>query len=360
MRHTHSQVPQSAHGYLLQTAMSGNVQPRILRRTTHLVFEQFNERLLFLKESDEMKKYERRKSEQKLDMKWGQLKLLTSEMEALLWFWDSAAVPNLKVVYAGAASGNHFSLLSMLFPSIEWYLYDPQPFAIEPTNKIHIFNSLFTDEIAKEWSGRNDVFFFSDIRSVSHKEVSMEDNERGIWRDMQLQERWTLIINPYRASLKMRLPYFNAFNDRHSEYLYGHIMLQPFTAPTSTETRLIPVRDETGSYFRIKYDVKEYEERLFHHNSVTRESVNFRNPSSGCIIRKLNSYFDVTLFIFITDVYLTRTSAHKEKEKTERVNSTLDMVVFIIEELMKSCKGTKAEWTHALLQQMNDELNLEE
>lgn len=312
----------------------------------------FSDTSLFVTKDSEMKKYERRDADKKVDMKWGQFKLLSTEMEALLWFWDPVEVPNLKVVYAGAAPGNHFTILTSLFPSVEWFLYDPQPFSIEPNDKVHIFNCLFTDGLAKEWSGRKDVFFFSDIRSVCYREVSSEDNERGIWKDMQMQERWTLIINPYRASLKMRLPYFNPFNKRTVEYLYGYVMLQPFTGPTSTETRLIPIRDEDGKYFRTVYDVKEYEEKLFHHNTVIRETSDFRNSISGTTVKLMGGNFDVSLLTFIMERYAQRTGLFNGESPSTAFNVVLDLIVYVIEELSKACKRSKVEWCDKLLLQM--------
>lgn len=227
---------------------------------------------LYYTPREPMISYVRRTKEYKTVVKWGQLKLILSEIQALTTFWDPAQVPNLTVVYAGAAPGHHFTLLSEMFPTVEWHLYDPSPFhGVEQGGKIHLYNQYFTDGDATRWSGRNDVFFFSDIRTVSHLTTTGEGVEKGISGDMEMQQRWVQIMDPYQAHLKLRMPYLETGQMANINYLAGHIMFQSFNGPTSTETRLVPVRDESGRYYQAKYDLREYEDRLFYHNAVIRE-----------------------------------------------------------------------------------------
>jgi hypothetical protein len=68
-------------------------------------------------------------------------------------YWDPIALPNPLCLYAGAGPGTHITILSMLFPSFTFHLYDPRNFNIK------IFQEYFTDEITNNYSGRSDVFF---------------------------------------------------------------------------------------------------------------------------------------------------------------------------------------------------------
>src|SRR5579872_1380700 len=118
--------------------------------------------------------YHRRKDEVKKAVHWGQRKLLLSEIEFLTLFWDPFKVPKPVIVYAGAASGGHIPLLSMMFPAAELHLYDPSPFVISETPKIKIYRQLFLDDDARKWANRKDVFLISDIRSAD-----LQDNPTG-------------------------------------------------------------------------------------------------------------------------------------------------------------------------------------
>lgn len=69
------------------------------------------------------------------------------------------------LLYAGAAPGTHVKKLSALFPDVKFVLVDPAPFTVKETDRIRCRQELFTDEVAKEYAGRDDVLFISDIRS---------------------------------------------------------------------------------------------------------------------------------------------------------------------------------------------------
>lgn len=193
----------------------------------------------------------------------GQMKLLISEICFLTKFNH---MDNIIVVYVGAAEGYHILKLSELFPHMKFKLYDPQRFSIVNTNQITIFNKFFTDADAESYAKiGNRVLFISDIRnvpSVNPKEVGVDQElEEAVMGDMQLQMQWVNIIKPIAASLKFRLPY-----DGTTEiYLDGFRMLQPY-APFSTEVRLFTTTYTT----LIKYDCKEFDEKMAYFNNEVR------------------------------------------------------------------------------------------
>src|SRR3990167_8324090 len=247
--------------------------------------------------------YRRRKKEERTSVHHGQRKLLLSEIQFLTLFWNPKTVPKPVIVYAGAAPGTHIPFLGEMFPQFTFHLYDPSRFSITTSAKIIVHNEYFTDEIAHEWGGRNDVFFISDIRrgfdiddetvnpnmtqeqvSVLEKEKSerMEATETSILGDMIMQENWTIIMNPVHALLKFRLPWANPGQPEFSEYLQGHVFIQVCSPQNTTETRLVPTKDKFGSYTRNNWNNKDYEEKMFYHNTVSREITEYTNPYTDC------------------------------------------------------------------------------
>jgi len=253
--------------------------------------------------------YRRRTEESKKAVHWGQRKLLLSEIEFFTFYWDSTLIPNPLCVYAGAAPGTHITLLSKMFPAFTFHLYDPSKFDITETDKIRIFNEYFTEDVAKRYSGRTDVFFVSDIRTADYKSIQREHltkhgitefdkegapigpfdlivmslreaetaNEDKIWGDMNMQQNWVQIMNPEHALLKFRLPYAIDGKDRIVQYLKGIVYWQPWAPQTSTETRLKPIRNKSGIYDLADWSILEYEQWSFHHNVVDREENYYTN-----------------------------------------------------------------------------------
>jgi hypothetical protein len=301
---------------------------------------EFEQRDLYLKVEDPLASYHRRKYDNKNSVGWGQLKLAITEIQALIYFWDPKVTPQLVVVYAGAAPGHHFVILEKMFPTVEWHLYDPAKFFVQQSDRITIHNEKFTDEIAAQWSGRQDVFFFSDIRTIGSdmdvtdasgrtRKPTPQEIEDGIWSDMEAQQGWTEIMKPLHAQLKMRLPYIIS-NDspKSSRYLNGYIMLQSFAGPTSTETRLVPIKDQDGNYSKVRYNNKKYESKLFYHNAVIREAKRYRNPIDAGTISsttELDDKYDSTHMLYVLGKYMKFMG--DPQIDTERVTALADVVM---------------------------------
>ena len=171
-------------------------------------YVEFVEKDLLLNSDDPELPYRRRKNEEKVSLHFGQRKLLLTVVQFLTLFWNPKKVPKPIVVYAGAAPGNNIEIISQLFPEVEFHLYDPWTFKINETDKIHLYNQYFTDHDAKQWSGRSDIYFISDIRTADYtKAKNLDENENQIMQDMMKQMNWYNIINPIHGHLKFRLPY---------------------------------------------------------------------------------------------------------------------------------------------------------
>jgi len=283
--------------------------------------------------------YHRRTYQAKQAVGWGQRKLLCTEIQFLNLFWDPSVVPHPVLVYAGAAPGYHIACLADMFPEIEFHCYDPRPFKIAGTDRIKLHQGLFTDDEARKWAGRSDVFLVSDIRTADYQVMEEDVNEAAIWSDHLLQQGWLEIIQPQQALLKFRLPYTQAWakllessegskyapidpqRPQLIQYLHGYCFLQAWAPQTSSETRLVPLKQD-GRYQRQLWDPSHYEDLLFHHNSVTREAAVFPSGSSELSLDppELLADYDSRLEATILADYLYKRNTSIKPEYLKRLS----------------------------------------
>lgn len=177
-------------------------------------------------------RYRRRKNETKTVIHWGQRKLLLSEIE-FLTLCGSSENP---VVYAGAAPGTHLTKLAEMFPHHTFYCYDPAPFNVKSLSNLHTYQTLFTDELAMAYRGK-DVLFICDIRAAESRAEAANDVEESVGNDMDDQQRWFALMQPVAAILKFRL----SWKPGKTPYMHGKILLPVFGPITTTESRLLVV-----------------------------------------------------------------------------------------------------------------------
>merc|ERR1719265_146758 len=92
--------------------------------------------------------------------------------------------------------------------------------------------------------------------------------EEYVERDMTKQKDWVQIMQPSLSCLKFRLPW----GPGATKYLKGRVLIQAFPPCTSTETRLLVPKEALNDELEA-YDQEEYEEKLMHHNTITRASL---------------------------------------------------------------------------------------
>jgi cap2 methyltransferase len=271
--------------------------------------------------------YRRRKGEVKTVIHWGQRKLLMSEIE----FLTTYAQDGYTVVYAGAAPGTHISYLSSLFPNISFDLFDPAPFSLhEVPNKIRIFtgrDGMFTDETAKRYSNRNDIFFICDVRSADWQQQSDEETESQVIQDMQNQKRWHEIIKPVKSILKFRL----SWRPGQTTYLAGDIYFPVWGPITTTETRLVT---SEGLH---NYDNSKYEQQMFYFNTTDRVALYphpVENPTQG-----LDHCYDCTAEVYILWKYLVNREHYPENSSKTwtRIAELVDEISMRISSDRKLC-----------------------
>ena len=83
--------------------------------------------------------------------------------------------------------------------------------------------------------------------------------------------------------------------------------MQSFSAPSSTESRLIPIKND-GKYTMKAYNPFKYESEHFFHNSVVREVMMFYTPINRNENLQdeggLNNKFDSIHFIYVMLLYM--------------------------------------------------------
>lgn len=240
---------------------------------------------------------------------WGQRKLFFATLNFINRYWDPRKSANPKIVYAGAAEGDNIAILSLFYPEFEFHLYDPREFRIKPTDKIKIYQQLFTDKDALHWAGRNDVYLLSDIRTGDYEGLEPSLREETIKKDMYMQMEWHKTIKPIRSLLKFRLPYVSVeTSPPNMRYLGGTIMLQPWIPPRSTECRLVPFEDSR----EVDWDIKKYDSQMFWHDIVRRVKFRYVNPFTKTLDNidepeLLNDYDSVLEAQILHDYLMKRT-----------------------------------------------------
>jgi hypothetical protein len=198
---------------------------------------------------------------------FGQRKLLMGEVEFLSRYIDNK---NPLVVYAGAAYGRHINLLVQLFPHAEYHLYDSNEFdrGLFGRANVKIYSRYFTDIEAQQYNAllkekkHSQLLFISDVRTAENNSV-IEEWDREIVDNMLMQKKWVELMEPSMASLKFRLPWFDA--DTKYDYFDGELFIQPWAPIKSTETRLFTDGRTIKTYSPITY-----ENVCYRHNLISR------------------------------------------------------------------------------------------
>jgi hypothetical protein len=249
---------------------------------------------------------------------WGQFKLLVEEIQFLTLYWDPVKVPKPMLIYIGSAIGTHIDTLVRMFPNFTYNLFDPRPHdpVLECCPEVKIHQKFFTNDDAKVYAGRNDVFLIVDVRGSDYtravrasKEVDMA-NEKIAWNNMLEQQSWVKIMKPVRASLKFRLPYAHDFVKAEGPtrtYLDGLVYLQPWGLRKTSEARLVPHTDLRTR----EWNYENYEAMMHNHNVKVRDGMSFLNPLTDDqtpIAPKLGLYndFDSAITTVIIMEYLAK------------------------------------------------------
>jgi hypothetical protein len=214
----------------------------------------------------------------------GQRKLMLSEMQVLLKYYEINPNVHPTVLYIGSAPGLHLTTLSRLFPHVKFILYDgaiiykvlkknpkfevhdstTEMNELDKTDPDSINDGFFTiakcKRVAKTLD-KDSLIFISDIR------LTQDNMEEGVLRDMNLQKEWMKILTPKLSLVKFRMPWKLV---PEITYFKGSIFYGIWPPSKSTETRLMVTQKDIIENNTIIYDVKNYDDILFYHNKYRR------------------------------------------------------------------------------------------
>jgi len=256
------------------------------------------------------------------NMHIGQLKLLLSEMQAIVYYLDTTEVKT--VVYVGAAPGCHIYVLANLFPRIKFHLYDISDRwdqRLYQEKNITIYNTYFTDEDVEKWQNFKEPFFFiSDIRNLTVGDYgsNLSKREDVVWGDMMLQQDWVEKLKPVLSLLKFKLPYPTK-EENHKNYLDGTVLRQLFARRSSAETRLLV----TGLAYR-EWDLNNYERMCAYHNQIIRKKAFFFNPLNNnkeAIYEEkgLNNDYESTALTIVVVDYLKKINMSSSETNVKKI-----------------------------------------
>lgn len=258
---------------------------------------------------------------------WGQMKLILSEIEFLTQYHSRGSV----VLYVGAAPGEHIPLLSSMFPHLLFVLYDPQPFKIQPTDRIILRQRMFEDEEADAFADAEGILFISDIRtpkpnvnagmSKEQRKAIDQQHEKNIIENMEAQQAWVDQIKPEASMLKFRLPFPGFVEGDSMAYLDGHLRMQIFPREYSTEMRLWVEKTMMvdGEFPRRVYDLKEVEEKCFGYNTMFRPA-RFNHPFAQVSM-------DMYRAAAVIDEYLATISGESTNDRIFKVLYDIETVI---------------------------------
>jgi hypothetical protein len=295
----------------------------------------------------------------------GQRKLLFSEIEFYTLVREKYDLNNILVVYAGSADGTHEPIIFDMFPELDFYLCDPNPFHIKHPfihnkERVKIVNDFYTDEtwhdVVKFNKKKKNIIFVSDIRVT-------ETNE-AVFNNMIEQQRWIIQLNSVAYMVKFRLLYdldeskfnisyeipndknikpfnkkanisenifdknknnnnnnnkskHNKLTHNNFQYLKGSIYLQIYAPISSTETRLVYVKDNKNEKFEIiNYNTHDYDAFMYYFNNIDRKKKYYYGNSRLMKYNLLgydDSYESVSEY-YIIDKYLNNKNSNNNNE----------------------------------------------
>lgn len=210
-------------------------------------------------------------------LKWGQRKLLITEIDFLTRYYDDYRKGEKKyLLYVGASPGIHINYLNFMFPDINYILYDKAESLVDKMDNVVFHRKYFDDNEAKKYAGMN-LFFICDIRTLTigkhlkkmrtldeSSDEFIQNEEKTseiVFDDMKSQKVWCDIMKPIQSHLKFRVSWSHPV----TEYYDGDVYFQPWTGNGSIEMRIVPKLNT----LRV-WNNKTIEEVCFYYNIHTR------------------------------------------------------------------------------------------
>jgi hypothetical protein len=234
--------------------------------------------------------------------------LLIRDIEFLTIYLDPKI--STTCVYLRGPTVKHLELVSKMFPSVVFHVYGTGDDSIESSDMIINYDRKFEDSDIEKYTNHNNIFLISNLTSVEFYKLKIKNlHDKGIDKfdesgapighatkikfaikrasdetakydllDLEYQQKLVLAINPEKASLSFKLPYPVDGADRIIPYLNGVVYWNVWDTSTSSETMMVPEKNEDGKYEVKKWNILEYEEWLFFQNTRIRDFTTYYNP----------------------------------------------------------------------------------
>ena len=204
---------------------------------------------------------------------------LLSQILFLTLYWDTTLLPNPILLYVGSANCIHLNILSELFPTFEYHLYDTEPFdtSLLTNNKLKIYNKEFNNDDYEQWSSVNKRIFFISTALSMNSQKKIIDN-----------------LNPNISFIRFSIPNIKSYN-----YFNGLIMFKQFNDSRTLDSNLIVFNSLSSN----NWDYNAYYNQLTYHNFLIRNS-----SYSLFNFEKWNLLdYDNVCFVYILIQYLIKT-----------------------------------------------------
>lgn len=151
---------------------------------------------------------------------------------------------------------------------------------------------------------------------------AMDENDKVVEEDMKKQAQIVKAINPQEVWLRFRIP---RCKDKSQvlEYYKGTNFFPCWGKNISREMWLKPVK-ENGVYDVCSWIVKDYEDYIFYHNVIERQSTVYSNPfyDVPCFIHKyeLTNDFDSLYETTVLSMYLEYREIEPNSESVGKVS----------------------------------------
>jgi hypothetical protein len=224
-------------------------------------------------------------------------KLFLSDFKFLTYFYDKNTTTNPIIIYLGGGECIHLDILSKLFPSFEFHIYDEIGFNEKLINlkKIFLHEKKFDTEEILRWNTFNKNIYL--INKLSGEFLNFQKN---------IIEKLRPIYSSLRFDLKnLKIDFY--------EYYNGLIFLNQFDEEESTENILIVSNCDSFKTWNCEL----YIQMCHYQNTIIRNSEFTKfNPIFDTF--EFDNYDDIA-FTFIISEYLFKINIAIDKKNCNNI-----------------------------------------
>lgn len=246
--------------------------------------------------------------------------LLSDIMFMLYYVTNKKLEDKPKLLYFYNEEVKHLNILLQFFPNVEYHIYDGS--VIEENLNIPDNTTVYFHDVYDEIEGEKFLIHRLPSRFTSEEDLlTLLDEQRDLVES----------IKATYSIIDIEFPYVTSEEKKYYDYLGGYIFFRPFSRPTSTRTKLI----RTPNMDEFKYNLVDYEERLYYHN-IMRTEIIYNDPiTDGNNFRgegyDIDNSYDSIYLLFILYAYYTAS-----EEQEGRLEYKLDKIMKYKEYIVES------------------------